>query len=89
MNFYNNLYYNHLQKKSPIRGCIGCKVEALVNQEAKAKALLLICIMFFLLSVRMLLEKRVSPDATNEDGLTALHQVSLICCSSHMLVFTY
>ena len=32
------LYYNHLQKKSTIRGCIGYKVGALLNQETEAKA---------------------------------------------------
>lgn len=30
---------------------------------------------FFFLSVRKLLEKGVNPDTSNEDGLTALHQV--------------
>lgn len=38
----------------------------------KVKLLLLLFV-----SVQRLLEKGVSPDSTNEDGLTALHQVTM------------
>lgn len=38
--------------------------------------------------VKRLLVKGVSPDATNEDGLTALHQVNFFYPKLLMLLFT-
>jgi hypothetical protein len=45
----------------------------------------------FALAVRYLLMEGVSPDVTNEDGLTALHQVRLqaMCFLFHLHVFSF
>lgn len=48
---------------------------------------LLMCFFPLFPPVRYLLKNNVSPDLCNEDGLTALHQVTLSNCVSTLLSF--